>query len=229
MKSTDRVLEASIKKIVINHLLFKGNELQSNDETFIISEFSIANFSRRVDLVLAKKDNFYAFEIKSEFDSLVRLEGQVNEYIEHFDKVIVVTVEKYVEKVLKLTPVTVAVWELSNFDLKVIRRGKINKINNKRVFLKMMTHSELLNLAKKSDVKLVDKKRKVVEELLYNLPLKTLRKSAVEYIKCRYKKRGSNYYDKFYFEYKKNKKTSVSDNKKEPTNIGSFINVLGDL
>ncbi|MHA7845630.1 sce7726 family protein [Serratia sp. D1N4] len=235
MNVSDKVLESSIKSLVIRHLLHERNDKHTAKNEFIINEFSIANFSRRVDLVLASKDKIFAFEIKSEFDSLKRLSGQVIEYLEHFDKVTVVVATKHIKKALQLTPDNVAIWEVSEQKLKVVRKGRIIKITDKFKFIKMMTLNELLNVAKKMNIEIKNKKRKFVELSLFSVPTVKLRKEAIDKIKNRYKKRGSNYFERLQIknsnlEYDRlisSKKIDRTD--KGMSDIDCFINALEDL
>lgn len=191
MNDISKNSENLIKGILLKHLLTKTKD--SSD--YAITEFSVANFSRRVDIVLAKKDNLYAFEIKSEFDSLSRLEGQVGEYLKHFDKVTVVVATKHLDAALAKTPDNVAIWEISKSIIKIRRPGKISSIKDKLKFIKMMTLSELMTLSKKNNLKPLSKNRIEIEEILCKLPCKTLRKQAINNIKVRYEKRNLNFYN----------------------------------
>jgi len=75
---TERLLEPQIKALIINYLRSK-NKL--NQDTTVINEFTVDGYSRRVDLLVADKKHFIAFEVKSEADSLTRLEGQTQKYL----------------------------------------------------------------------------------------------------------------------------------------------------
>lgn len=203
MSIKEKTLESAIKALVINNIFIKENNTPAIDNGFIIDEFSVANFSRRVDLIHIKNNQIFAYEIKSDFDSLTRLQGQVSEFVEHFDKVTVVAASRHIEKALLLTPKKVAVWEVLGGKLKVVRRGKTSPINDKMKFIRMMTLLELLALAKRSNIDIKEKKRKLVELSLLTLPTKKLREEAIKNLKTRYRKRDINYYDKNnYVEYK---------------------------
>jgi len=191
IRMENRPSESFIKAMLLNDLLKNDN----SQDTFAITEFSIANFSRRVDIVLSKNKNLYAFEIKSEFDSLIRLEGQIVEYLKHFDKVTVVSTSKHINNILLKTPKNVSVWELADSKIRIVRRGKKNKIKTKSTFIKMMTLTELLRLAQKNKISLVSNKRKDIEKSLSTLSISLIREEALINIKDRYKKRNNNYYD----------------------------------
>lgn len=237
MNINERNLESAIKTTVINHLMYKKNGLSSSTNAFIINEFSIANFTRRVDLIQAKKNQLFAFEIKSESDSLYRLKGQVDEYLEHFDKVTVVAAPKHVARVLELTPKNVAVWEITGGDLKIIRRGNILKINNKYKFLRMMTLNELSVFAKKMGVDVKEKRRKNIELSLLNISSLKIRNEAIVNIRARYKKRGKNIFEELkrpLIEFKSNDDLTYKNNEKktilkESPNIKCFIRALESM
>lgn len=230
MSDRGKILESKIKELVIESVFQKKAIMPTIKNDFIIDEFSVANFTRRVDLFYSKNDQFFAFEIKSEVDSLIRLKGQVDEYLTHFDKVTVVTASRHLEKVLQLTPKHVAVWEVSGDRLKVIRRGRISPITDKMKFIKMMTLIELLNLAKKMNIELNDKKRKTVEFSLLGIPIKNLREEAVNNLRVRYKKRGINYYDKDnYVNYGLDSNAEPRKKCMKINNIDSLIRAIEEL
>lgn len=231
MSISDKILESSIKGLVINHVFRECNNISPTDNEFIINEFSIANFTRRVDLVLAKNDKLFAFEVKSDFDSLIRLKGQVDEYLEHFDKVTVVAASRHIDKALQITPRNVAIWEVMGNNLKIRRKGKVIPITDKFKFIKMMTLLELLNLAKRMGVEVKDKRRRMVEISLLNISAKTLKKEAIDKLKNRYKKRGGNYYDAQNFRNYISESNSSEPRKKVlvKNSIDSFIHAIEKL
>ena len=193
MNSKEKMLESAIKALVIKDIFLKENNATVISKNFVIDEFSVANFSRRVDLIHSRNDKIFAYEIKSEFDSLSRLKGQVDEYLTHFDKVTVVAAPRHIDKALLLTQKHFAVWEVAGSNLKIVRRGKILPITDKMKFIRMMTLIELLSLAKKLNIEIKDKKRKTVELSLLSIPTKYLRKEAINNLKKRYSKREINY------------------------------------
>lgn len=73
--------EQEVKIALINWLYINGH---LNDAT-IINEMVVANWARRADLAVAN-GNLHAFEIKSDFDSLKRLEGQLSTFSSRFEQ-----------------------------------------------------------------------------------------------------------------------------------------------
>lgn len=229
MSNSKKKSEQLIKEILLEHLLRKD---ESNND-FAITEFGVANFTRRVDVVASNNKNFYAFEIKSENDSLHRLDGQLTEYLNHFDKVIVVAAEKHIPNILLKAPFNVGVWEIKDSKLKVIRPGRTIRIKDKIKFLKMMTLSELVFLSKKMGVYSHKNRRNEFEALLIKLPVYILRNEALTFIKERYKKRATNYFDYSIIsksDWNMNKNIKISSEANSNFNsIDYFIQALDNL
>ncbi|HCL6949039.1 TPA: sce7726 family protein [Enterobacter cloacae] len=191
MKENEKIKEFAIKKILLTHLL----KCEDDSNSYAITEFSIANFTRRVDVFFVKDDTLHAFEIKSEFDSLNRLEGQISEYLNHFDKVTIVAASKFIPNILLKTPSNVGIWEIKDTTFKIIRQGRISRVKDKLTFIRMMTLVELINLSKKQHLNITSRKRIDIEVLVSKLPIYLLRGAAIENIKNRYRKRGGNFYN----------------------------------
>ncbi|MFW1774850.1 sce7726 family protein [Acinetobacter seifertii] len=185
-------LESEIKSIVISNLINRG--LLSVEDT-LINELNLGDFSRRVDLAVLKKNKIHAYEIKSEGDSLIRLNAQVQKYLEYFDKVTVVTAPKHTAKAVQMTPSNVAIWELSGSELKIIRKGRINSKIDKLKLIEFMTVSDLTRLAKNENIALTNTTRDFLAQNLIYLSSNKLRQSAIDALKNRYKKNSQNFLD----------------------------------
>lgn len=74
-----------MNEIYIREKLIKALAKQHPSNTEFLAELPIANFSRRIDLVMAN-GSLSGFEIKSEQDSLKRLGGQLETYMQYFEK-----------------------------------------------------------------------------------------------------------------------------------------------
>ncbi|MDO6840777.1 sce7726 family protein [Paraglaciecola chathamensis] len=181
----NRILENDIKALVVERLKVKG--ILGVGDT-LISEFTVDNRSRRTDLLLVRESDIWAVEVKSEFDSLHRLPLQVDKYNAFFDKVIVACAQKHTQEALKITPQNVEIWEITKQqDIKIIRRGKIAKVKNKELLLKLFKRSELNKLARKTDADLTFSDKKELITLLSKVPLKDIRTAVIDSIKSRYK------------------------------------------
>lgn len=83
------IKEKAIKAALIDWLYAKGMVC----DAVVINEMVVANWARRADIAVAN-GRLYGFEIKSAFDSLKRLPGQIESFRRHFDKVTVVAASK---------------------------------------------------------------------------------------------------------------------------------------
>ncbi|GCF91108.1 sce7726 family protein [Shewanella sp. M-Br] len=177
------MLEDDIKVALISYLRDK-NKNYSN--SIIASEFVFDNFSRRADLLLIDSGRFFAYEIKSEFDSLIRLEGQIEQYLDYFDKLTLVVAPKHLKSALAKSPECVEVLEIKDNKFKLIRRGKINKKHNPEKLLKLLKVKELKSLAKKFGGTNETRKELIVNSLL-TLAHPFLKNYVVETISSRFK------------------------------------------
>jgi len=188
--------EQEIKIALIDWLFRKGLLLNST----IINEMVVANWSRRVDLAVAGK-YLYAYEIKSDFDSLKRLNGQLEIFTSVFDKVTVVCSPKYTKDVLKKIDNNVEVIEYSStargVKFKVIKRGSLNIITDKKIFFSFLLKSELRNLIKNqceiSGLGSMD--RATLEGHAYKVSIKRIRDFVVFSLKNRYEDTSRKYID----------------------------------
>lgn len=159
--------EKEIKATVLDRLLKTG---QIDFSSLVFSEMNLARKARRVDLGYIRNQEMVAIEVKSEKDSLFRLEGQLEEYRKYFDRVIVAVAGKYVEGVLAIADDDVAVWEVTSDGLKVIRKGRLIKNISKKNYLELMTKREVSFLARRigitpSDLAMYELKMEVSSKL----------------------------------------------------------------
>ncbi|WP_050872384.1 sce7726 family protein [Comamonas testosteroni] len=108
-----------------------------------VSELFIDEFSRRADLVMAN-GKLSAFEIKSEKDSLDRLDGQLSTYVKLFEQVTVVCAERHQAGVQNLAPENVGIWLLTAAgSIKVLRRAKTQKQASHGTWLSFLPVDEI--------------------------------------------------------------------------------------
>ncbi|HDR2793024.1 MULTISPECIES: sce7726 family protein [Enterobacter] len=180
--------EKEIKVAILNHLL-EHNTITK--DTTIINELVIDSFSRRADLVVINNNNLIAFEIKSEADSLARLAGQVEKYLFYFDKIIVVSTKKHIDKIVKSLPDRVGLWEFSNSAITIKYKGRTKNISEKRYFLDFLKSSDLKKLAKKKNIVLeYNSKGKIKEKIINSLnkiSFNEIKHFTIQTLKKRYK------------------------------------------
>ena len=192
-KDRSRLLEPDIKALLIQHLMHKKMLCKSDS---IINEFTINNSSRRADLVIAKQKGLYAYEIKSEADSLSRLSDQVEKYQQFFDKVTVVASRKHIPGILGSVSKKTAVWEVTNKEIKIIQRGRIEIIWKSKSLLMLMKACELRQLAVKLGLSPKTRKRKCLENMILGASQISIRKAAIKATKKRYQSSTQNFWRK---------------------------------
>ncbi len=219
-------LEIDIKSLVLNYLFEK--QIIRNDD-LVINEFTYGNFSRRIDLAFIKNNEIYGIEIKSEFDTLNRLDGQVKEYLKVFDKVIVVVATKHLNHALELLPESVALWEFNGERLKVVRRGKKIKIRDKSIFIDLMRVTDLIKVSNYFGLKYEAKNRHELSKVVANLPTNKLREAAFTALFRRYSDGVSLFFNNVKHRKVENSDlTTLSLNKKESASR-DLSDILKDL
>ncbi|OCH53649.1 sce7726 family protein [Vibrio sp. ZF57] len=219
-------LEIDIKSFTLNYLLDKQ---MVSSEDLVINEFTYGSFSRRIDLAFIKNNEIYGIEIKSEFDSLNRLDGQVKEYLKVFDKVIVVVATKHLEHALTHLPESVALWEFNEKGLKVVRRGKKVKIREKSTFIDIMRVTDLIKVSNGFGLNYETKNRHELSKVVSNLPITKLREAAFKALFRRYSGAVTLFFNNVQHRKVENSDlTTLSLNKKEST-CRDLPDILKDL
>jgi hypothetical protein len=179
--------EGDIKAAVIDKL-FSAEALK---DAVLINEMVVANWSRRADLVVAN-GKLHAFEIKSDLDSLRRLEGQLETYLHRFDKVTVVSTPKFVPLIKERTDLRVEIWCAAECEqgvgITVARRGIGSNVTNKRILCAYLLKVELVSLlSKQGHAASIEMPRNELEFLAEGLSIKCLRAFVLEALKRRYR------------------------------------------
>ncbi|EHH1035569.1 sce7726 family protein [Vibrio parahaemolyticus] len=188
---TPKLLEADIKARLIKYL---HERKHLSDDSLVISELTIGGFSRRVDLVVATPNGLTAYEIKSASDNLSRLTGQVQDYLKHFDKVIVVADTKHIQSALQSTTTNVGVLEVSGDKFIVRRRGVKSKVSNKSSLISFLTATEISKLAP-SNIKSSNRTCQR-NEVIKTASIKRLRTEIYKYLHRKFSLTSNNLLDK---------------------------------
>ena len=183
MKAVEMKFEIDIKALLINHLIEKK---VIKEGSLIINEFTYGGFSRRVDLALVNNNEILGIEVKSEFDTLNRLDGQVSDYLKVFDKVIVVVATKHLEKAKKQLPDRVGIWEITDSGIKVINRGKKLKIKEKSIFIDLMRVVDLAKTSRLFELECDVRSRNELVKAVSKLSVTKLREAALRGLFNRY-------------------------------------------
>lgn len=181
--------ESVIKAALIDHLVEKG-VLQN---AVLINEMVIANWSRRVDLAVAN-GNLHAYEIKSDVDTLKRLDGQLEAYLARFDKTTVVCAQRFTADVLKRTPTFVEVLEVNpsscGVRFRVARRGAIHPIRDKNILIAFLLKTELATLVNNQSQSC---SRRELETSAIEISVIALRRYVLDCLKRRYSATSSSF------------------------------------
>lgn len=178
--------EGDIKAAVIDRL-FRAEVLK---DAVLINEMVVANWSRRADLVVAN-GKLHAFEIKSDLDSLRRLEGQLETYLHRFDKVTVVSTPKFIPLIKESADPRVEIWCATEREqgvtITVARRGTSSNVTSKRILCAYLLKGELVSLlAAHRQISNVDMPRNELESLAEAISVKSLRTFVLAALKRRY-------------------------------------------
>ena len=188
-------LENDIKASLISDMA-KKSKLQKYDDV-IINELTLSRFKRRADLVVANASGLHVYEIKSEADSLSRLEGQIEEYKKYFNKVTIVCHKRHTSKVISMVSNDVAIWEFDAGKIKTVQRGKKQLITAPIDLLRLMNVATLKKLARANSLKSQELSRKELENALAKFPLKILREFARDSLANKYKRTSDLFWRHF--------------------------------
>lgn len=113
----------------IDHIIKKIDKKNS----FISLETPFSANNRKADIVLVS-DKCTAFEIKGEFDNLVKLQQQIEDYRSCFNKVYLITVPKHLANARKIIPKQVGIILYENDHFLNVRKAKcLQKLNKKEI------------------------------------------------------------------------------------------------
>lgn len=164
-----------------------------DDDAVLVSEMTVANWSRRADVVLAN-GSLWAFEVKSELDSLARLPGQLETFTAHFEKVCVVCAPRFEAGARELLPEGVGLWISERDGTLTERIRPRNSPLSKTAAVGLMKASELRRvLACNGMTGLADAPRWRLAELALQLPARDLAHAARNAIKRRHRSRHDSF------------------------------------
>lgn len=182
------IKEKAIKAALIDWLYAKGMVR----DAVVINEMVVANWARRADIAVAN-GRLYGFEIKSAFDSLKRLPGQIESFRRHFDKVTVVAASKFISDISESYPPDVGIIEVylkaDKVEFRQVRAGRIDEVRNSQYLASLITRVEIERLLKSECISFkVGATRKELLEYVDLVSIKKMRSFALSCIKERYQK-----------------------------------------
>ncbi len=170
-KDSNRMLEGDIKALTLNYL---RDMKIINQDSIIMSELTVGNYLKRVDLAILTKGKLIAFEIKSEADSLYRLEEQVHTYLKYFDMVIVASDTKFISKITHKLPKSVGLWEINKSEIKIKSKGTCSDRIESSQLIDYMDVVDLAKLASNLKIPFI-KNRNALKDSLANVANESLR------------------------------------------------------
>lgn len=137
--------EYCFKNLIVNNLFLEKHSL---NEATLLSEFRVG--SNKADCVILNGKSV-CYEIKTDYDSLIRLEDQLSSYIQLFDEVYVVCSSKHFEEVLRLVPEEIGVLLLKEDDTFIEVRAALgrNGALNKSLMINSLRQYEYKVLAER--------------------------------------------------------------------------------
>jgi len=110
-----------LKKMITSFLL-------SHDSNGIVGYEVMYGSSRRVaDMVFISKGHSYAIEIKSEFDTIARLKGQLQEYNTLFDYILIFSAPNHIDAINAVLPEYVGLYSIDKAGILRKQRKKLNR------------------------------------------------------------------------------------------------------
>jgi len=115
-----------------------------SENCLLLEELAVLNGSSIADIVLISKIFNQAFEIKSARDSLSRLEKQINDYLQVFDYVTVITQASHYDDVERIVPSFVGIFLIyddESFDY--VRKAAASPYLKKEKMVKLLWKNEI--------------------------------------------------------------------------------------
>ena len=173
------------KNTIVNKILLGRHSLNTST---LISELNVGK--SKADIVIFNGTST-VYEIKTELDSLNRLEAQLEDYLKCFDKIYVVTTLENIRKLEKKLSGKIGLIEYTKRGtLREHRKAENNKRNiNKKFLFSLFRKNEMLNIIKKIGFEIPDVHprylREECEKIFLKLSNEEAHNIAIEEIKKR--------------------------------------------
>lgn len=182
--------EMRLKAAVIDRLL-GGSHVDK--DAVIISEMTVANWTRRADVVLAN-GTLWAFEIKSNSDSLHRLPGQIEAFRRHFEKFTIVAAERFEAAICNMMPEGVGLWIVDPQGRITQRVPPRQTRLSKAAYISLMTAAEIKQLLSANGIAVMrGASRSRLAEMAESLPQSDLGEAARNAVKRRHRSRHNEF------------------------------------
>lgn len=182
--------EAKMKAAVIDRLI-AGEYVDS--EAVLISEMTVANWTRRADIVLAN-GALWGFELKSDADNLSRLPGQLETFQGHFEKFTVVAAQRFEGAILPMLRPGTGLWLVAPDGLIKQKVAPKKSTLTKDAYISLMTARELRALLSSSGIPTpANIFRRDLVNRCYKLSLDLVASAARDSLKQRYRVRHQEF------------------------------------
>lgn len=149
-----------------------------------IPEMFVDEFTRRADLVVAG-NKLIAFEIKTERDTLDRLDGQLESYTRFFEQVTVVCAERHLEGIEANPFCEVGIWVIGkDGSIRKVRKAKNLEQHSMDSWLSFLPVDELRKFLKTRGIKLGRHRHDLLVGAA-EIPLKAVRTYVLDYLQRR--------------------------------------------
>lgn len=167
------------------------NENKNHKPFKIIEELSVCNGDARVDVAVAN-GRLCGYEIKSDKDTLDRLQNQIECYNTTFDTMTIIVGERYIELIKEYIPewwgIRVAYLnKFNNVTIKKIRKTKKNPHLDSSFILQLLWKDELIEFLAQNGIKKISSKNKSTlrDIALEKIPLNVIKYFTREKLKTR--------------------------------------------
>ena len=149
----------------------------------LINELCVNDFARRADVVLVN-GKLSAFEIKGDYDSLYRLDGQVETFSRFFESLTIVCSGKHTEGVLQKVPSSIGVWQVSSDQqLEIVRPARVKTNTDIDIWLSFLPVRILLPMALGRGLAVGSGNRADLLNSMRTLPVSEIRQEVLKFLK----------------------------------------------
>lgn len=124
---------------VIDYLI----SLEDKNLNFVACEVKILNFTRRIDVLLSKGKSLISIEIKSDRDSLRRLDGQIIDMNKVSHRTYVACTNRHLKEAKKICPQNIGQILINEGGVKLIKEARPRKKLNKKSIIECFQVEEM--------------------------------------------------------------------------------------
>lgn len=148
----EKIKDADIRKVLLPYLKERYKEEKG---ALILNEMGVLHGQSRVDVAVIS-DCLNGYEIKSESDTLMRLETQVTDYGRVFDRMTLVVQETHLEKAKEIIPkwwgILVVKKTKNGLTVTSLRKGRVNKKVDPLSLCHLLWREEALDWLKQKEL-----------------------------------------------------------------------------